>query len=376
MLASGSIVIAAIVPEPPALWLAAALTLAGTATALFRRRAPLVAFAAANALFLASVVTDTFAESLLPLFLGYAVGVYRPARVAWVAFAGGAAAASLAAALGAARAQVAAEPATGWSGEFTADWTTFTISSIVPLLVATLIGTNVGARKRYVAALVDRAAQLARERDAQAEIAGARERERIAREMHDIIAHSLSVMVALAEGAHAAAPERPEQARDAIGRVAETGRRTLGEVRRLLGGVRADGSAPTAPQPGVADLPALVAEFARAGLPVRLTTTGPASADAAVGLSVYRVVQESLTNALRHARGAREVAAAVEWGDDTVEIRVEDDAPASAATTGSGRGILGMRERAALYGGDVEAGPRPTGGWRVRVRMRFERGAG
>ena len=194
--------------------------------------------------------------------------------------------------------------------------------------------------------------------------------------MHDVIAHSLSVMIALSEGAHAAAPSRPDEARIAMGRAAETGRRTLAEVRRLLGSVRADPADPpadSAPQPGVGQLMALSEEFARAGLPVRLDLEGSPAEDAALGLTVYRILQESLTNALRHATGATEVRARVRWTADAVRITVEDDAPRrlGVGDTGAdvGRGLLGIRERAALYGGDAQAGPRDDIGWRVSVRL-------
>lgn len=351
-------------------WLVVGLGVAGTVTLLFRRRVPFIAFAAANVLALISTMVGTSVETLLPLITIYTIGVYRSTGEAWIAFGAGSAFALLGAVPGAMR--TLALPAFGEvSRTFLSEWTTTAIGSVLMLLVATLVGTNVGGRKRYVAALVDRAAQLARERDAQAEIASAQERERIAREMHDVIAHSLSVMIALAEGAAASAQSQPERSRDAIGRVAETGRRTLGEVRRLLGTVRAEASAvpaAMAPQPGVDDLGGLVAEFVRAGLPVHLTTTGVPSADAALGLTVYRIVQESLTNSLRHARGATDVTVAMHWRPDAVEIAVVDDGNGAEPGDG-GRGLVGIRERAALYGGTATAGPAPGGGWRVDVRL-------
>ena len=362
-------------PALPALWLVIGLGIIGAVVVLFRRRRPVLMFAAANVLALVSSAAGTSVEALLPLITVYAVGVYRSTRAAWVCFGAGAAASALFSLTTTIRIWVGPpilEPAQAPnSGDFVVDWLNNTVATIVVLLVATLIGTNVGGRKRYVAALLDRAAQLVRERDQQAEIAGARERERIAREMHDVIAHSLSVMIALSEGAAAASRERPEQARDAIARVAETGRRTLTEVRRLLGAVRADASAGTdlAPQPGAARLPELVEEFRRAGLPVQLTLQGAIGDDAALGLTVYRIVQESLTNALRHARGATRVEARVVRRADHLEIVVEDDAPVPSSPAEPGRGILGIRERAALWDGEVEAGEQESGGWRVSVRL-------
>jgi signal transduction histidine kinase len=264
------------------------------------------------------------------------------------------------------------------SGDFVGDRVNIALALLALLLITTLIGTNVGSRRRYIAALVDRAERLERERDQQAEIAAAGERERIAREMHDVIAHSLSVMIALSEGAHATSSVDPERSRDAIARVAETGRRTLSEVRRLLGSVRAVGTIAdttprergvAAPAPGARELAPLAEEFRRAGLPVGLTLTGEAPPDPALGLTVYRIVQESLTNALRHAAGATCVAARVAWHPDRVEIDVADDGDAGARPGEAlpGRGIVGIRERAGLYGGSVSAGPRAGDGWRVSV---------
>lgn len=350
---------------PPA-WLLVLLGAAGTVVVLLRRRFPWRAFAAAVALMLVSFPIDSPLQPAALLITVYALGVYRSSRAAWLGFAIGSAAGMVDALL--------KTLSDGWrdeSIEVGGDlvlWLNIAVPFTVLLLVATLLGTNVGGRKRYVAAILDRAAQLGRERDQQAEIASARERERIAREMHDVIAHSLSVMIALAEGA-AATPDQAHS-RDAIGAVAETGRRTLGEVRRLLGTVRADGPADVrAPQPRADDLPELVAEFARAGLPVRLTVSGAPRADAALGLTVYRIVQESLTNALRHARDVTRVDVEVEWRADAVSILVEDDGAQTAPAEG-GRGLLGMRERAALYGGTAEIGPREPRGWRVRVLLR------
>ncbi|WP_166404894.1 sensor histidine kinase [Labedella endophytica] len=365
----------------PPLWVIGTLALVGAASLLVRRTRPLLAFAASGALLLVSGFVGTFSESLLPLLAVYAVAVYRSSRAAWACFGLGAVAsvghgALVGFGIGVGPWVAAAVSPEGVETNAIVTWANNAVPAVVLLLVATLIGTNVGGRVRYVAALLDRAAQLERERDQQATIAGAQERERIAREMHDVIAHSLSVMIALSEGAHASVPNRPDEARVAMGRAAETGRRTLTEVRRLLGSVRAapdDASTESAPQPGVGQLMALSEEFARAGLPVRLDLSGTPAEDTALGLTVYRIVQESLTNALRHATGAREVRARVSWSVDSAEIVVEDDAPHRSGDGDAGgdvgRGLLGIRERAALYGGEAEAGPRDGTGWRVSVRL-------
>jgi signal transduction histidine kinase len=211
--------------------------------------------------------------------------------------------------------------------------------------------------------------------------------------MHDVIAHSLTVMIAVSDGARLAADENPQQAKEAIGRVAETGRRTLSEVRRLLGTVRDGESASTvepalagareaqpqhAPQPDAGRLPALVQEFADAGLPVRMTLSGRPPADAALGLTVYRIVQESLTNSLRHATDLQSVEVHVDWLADEVGIVVQDTSaspPASVITETVGRGLLGMQERAALYNGMIEAGPQDLG-WRVAARLHWDSSEG
>jgi len=376
LIAAAFAIVAAVAPDLPPLWAFIVLGMAGTVVVLFRRRSPVLMFALSNVLFLVGSAAGTAAEGLLPLFTVYAVSVYRSTRAAWICFGAGAGVAIIAALFQTLRPPWPLGADSGASQGFLLDWGNAAIASIVVLLIATLIGTNVGSRQRYVAALLERAAQLARERDAQAEIASALDRERIARERHDVIAHSLSVMIALSEGARASVPEHPHRAQDAIGRVAETGRRTLGEVRRLLGTVRgtADGRAvDRAPQPGIDEVPALVAEFARAGLPVTYSTSGLPTRDPALELTLYRLVQESLTNALRHAPQATVVTVTITWAADVVEVVVDNDGRDEPAPAGdAGRGILGMRERVALYGGHLDAGPRPSTGWRVRASLPLE----
>jgi signal transduction histidine kinase len=372
-------VISAIPPLRTPWWFSALLIVAGCALLLVRR-SPLGAFVGALALLLVSVAGGTGAEAIVAVITLYRVGVHHSAVVAWLCFAGAAVGGGIGAALLVARArggfrlwEPTQPPIT--SDPFS-DWLNAALLIVVPLLIAALFGANAGQRRRYVAALIDRASQLARERDQQAEIAAAGERERISREMHDVIAHSLSVIIALTEGANAAAPDQPEQARDAVSRAAETGRRTLNEVRRLLGPVHGDERdqpAGHAPQPNESDLPELAEEFRRAGLPVRLSTTGAPPNDPVLGLTVYRIVQESLTNALRHARGVRDVGVTVTWAQGEVTVLTEDSALASVVSMNPGRGILGMKERVALYEGEVEAGPRENGGWRVFARLQWEK---
>lgn len=233
--------------------------------------------------------------------------------------------------------------------------------------IAALIGISVRGRRRYVEALIERARDAERERDQQARLAVAGERARIAREMHDVVSHGLTVMVTLAEGAAAQTHHDPERAADIMRRVADTGRDSLGEMRKLLGVLRdPDDAADRSPQPTAGDLPALVASFRDAGMPARLTTSGAAITDQTLALAVHRIVQEGLTNAMRHASDARRVDAVVRHEASVVEVEIVDDGSGARGTTsGAGRGLVGMRERAALFGGDVVAGPREPRGWRV-----------
>lgn len=360
------------------LWTLIPLALGALATILLPAR-PTTTFAAVLALAALTLSLGSGAEALLALVALYRAGVTQSARRAWAAFGIAAAVGVVAGLIFAFRIRLG-PPFLGLAPraafeQWPTDWANATVLLLTAALIMTLLGINVGHRRRLISMLVERAEQMRRERDQQASIAGALERERIAREMHDVIAHSLSVMIALADGAEAAATRRPEESRRAIGRVAETGRRTLGEVRRLLGTVRDGEDTPQSPQPaslGLENLPALVDEFRSVGLPVRLEQRGTLEAEAVVGLTVYRIVQESLTNVLRHAREVREVLVRLLLAGDEVTIMVEDvSAPAPPATS-PGRGLVGIRERAAFYDGHVHAGPRAGGGWRVVVRLPVE----
>jgi signal transduction histidine kinase len=230
----------------------------------------------------------------------------------------------------------------------------------------------------YLEFVVERAARLEYERDQQARLAAIAERNRIAREMHDIVAHSLSVLVALSDGAALTNPTNAGEATEAMRQASTVGRQALAEMRRLLGILRDDApaDAPLEPQPGLGELDVLLDQVRAVGLAADLTTAGeprplPATEDAAA----YRIVQESLTNALKHARGATRVAVAVEWDRDMLRVDVRDDGrsqPEGAARPG--HGLLGMSERVALFGGDVQAGPMPGRGWRVTARLPLPEG--
>lgn len=311
----------------------------------------------------------------LMLFALYGLGVYRSTKSAWIGFAGSVAVSTAASYLAPWVAKLSAIPSadTGFSSTAAAS------QYAVLLLVATLIGVTVGNRRRYLVALIARAHDLARERDQQAQLAAVAERARIARELHDIVSHGLTVMVTLAEGSAATVARDPDRAAEVMRSVAETGRDALGEMRRMLGVLAGPDAEPAelAPQPGLDALPELVEGFRETGLPVTLTTVGAPVDDAASGLAVYRIVQEGLTNALRHGERAHRVEVRVEHQGDRVEITIDDDAPHAGAgdvprssTRGAGRGLAGLRERAALYGGTLEAGPRAGRGWRLHAVLR------
>ncbi len=238
--------------------------------------------------------------------------------------------------------------------------------SVVPILgVAWLIGQVSRANAQRTAGLRERAERLERERHIEARAAVAEERARIAREMHDVVAHSLSVMVVQAEAAEAMLDADPERARRPIAAVQDTGRQALGELRRMLGALRerADEDPALAPQPGLAGLDDLVRHVRDAGLPVTVTVRGePRPLPPGVDLSAYRIVQEGLTNALKHAGPAR-ATVGLEYGPRDLRIEVADDGRGhDPSSNGGGHGLLGMRERVALYGGELVAGPREAPG--------------
>jgi len=260
------------------------------------------------------------------------------------------------------------------------------VATALAVLAVWMLGDSAGTRRAYLRGVEERAARLERERDAQARAAVAEERSRIAREMHDVVAHRVGVIIAQADGASAAFAARPDEARQALDVISETGRAALGELRRLLGVLRDDeaGAAAVAPQPGLGDIDRLVDDVRRSGLPVRLEMAGSgAGVDGAEGLAAYRVVQEGLTNVIRHAGSHVPTTVRVAVNADAVRVAVVNErgngVGAAAAGVngdsagGAGHGLVGMRERVALFGGWVEAGP-VGGGWRVEAVI--PRGAG
>jgi signal transduction histidine kinase len=247
---------------------------------------------------------------------------------------------------------------------------------VVPLAgFAWLVGFAFHERTRRTIELEERAERLERERETEARTAVAEERARIAREMHDVVAHSLSVMVVQAEAAEAMIDADPERARRPLRAVQETGRGALAELRRMLGVLRemAEEGPALAPQPGLAGLDALVEQVRAAGLPVTVRIEGePRPLPPGIDLSAYRIVQEGLTNALKHAGPAR-AEVLVAYGGDELALRVSDDGRGhDPDADGAGHGLVGMRERVALYGGTLEAGPAPGGGFALSARLPLE----
>jgi signal transduction histidine kinase len=218
-----------------------------------------------------------------------------------------------------------------------------------------------------------RAMLAEREREAAARIAVAEERARIARELHDIVAHAVSVMVLQVGAVRHKLPEALEEDRDALGRVEGAGRTALAEMRRLLGAMRRNGDGvELMPQPGLDRLESLVDAVARAGLPVRLHVDGdPVALPRAIDLSSYRIVQEGLTNALKHAH-ATQADVTVRYEPNRVELEVRDDGVGAATSDGLGHGLVGIRERVKIYGGEMTAGPAPAGGFVLTARLPVE----
>jgi signal transduction histidine kinase len=250
------------------------------------------------------------------------------------------------------------------------------VGSMGILAAAWLLGHFAHNYRAYAAGLEERTAELERAREELARRAVTEERLRLARELHDVVAHAMSVIaVQSGVGAHVA-DSRPGEVGKALAAIETTSRAALTELRRLLGVLRQDGDpqASLAPVPGLANLDVLLAEMAEAGLAVRLRVEGaPAPLPAGVDLSAYRIVQEALTNVVKHAGPAR-ARVVVGYRDQDVTVEVTDDGrgavnSASDGRVGTGHGLIGMRERVQVFGGDLQTGPRPGGGFRVAARL-------
>ncbi len=242
----------------------------------------------------------------------------------------------------------------------------------IPLLfvVAWFAGFGLRERAAQAEAAEERATHAERERESAARIAVAEERARIARELHDVVAHAVSVMVLQVGAVRHRLPEALEEDREALTGVEQAGRTALTEMRRLLGAMRSDGDGlELAPQPGLDSLEALLQSVGRAGLPVRLHVDGDATPlPRAIDLSAYRIVQEGLTNVLKHAH-ASQADVTIRYAPDELRIEVRDDGVGGSTGNGLGHGLVGIRERVKIYGGEMSAGPAPEGGFVLSTRL-------
>lgn len=350
--------VVATVPESVTIVLAVistVLAVAGCAALLWRRRAPLVPFVIAFALELAFLSGTRPGGSPIVLVACYSLAVYRSSRAAWVGLA-----------IGAGAVTAAALSLMGLGVITLQGGVDGILNAVVLGLIGTLIGVNIGERKRYLTAIIDRSRQLLIERDQQAQLAASAERARIAREMHDIVSHSLTVIVALSEGAAATAD--PEQARRAASTAAETARGALTEMRSMLGVLRDEGSpAPLAPMEPTPPRDTVTAAQ-RAGYPVTLAVSGSAEVAPGVAHAIGRIVQEGMTNAMRHAPTATAIAVRLAYTATTVTIEIINDG-VRGVTGNDGFGLRGLAERAAHVNGDLRSAPDGTGRWVLHAEL-------
>jgi signal transduction histidine kinase len=237
------------------------------------------------------------------------------------------------------------------------------------LVVAWAIGWGMQSRRAYLGELTARARDLERERDQQAALAAAAERARLTRELHDVVAHGLAVIVMQAQGGAAAFAKRPADTLAALDTIVATGRAALADIRHVLS---ASGQIddPARPVPGLAQLPRLIDQVRQAGTPVKLHIDGsPRPLPTGVDVSSYRIIQEALTNTMKHAGPGACAQVVVSYRGDELGLEASDNGTGEPASGGTGNGLRGMRERAALLGGEVTAGPRPDGGYLVRARI-------
>ena len=338
-----------------------------------RRPYPITSAVAVNAL---ALLHFTVGNSLLPVDLLIYLSVYSTTVHAprW------ARRVSLGSAL-LGSALVATSLATNWAGgrlDMLLSSTFAFVGLAAPAVICWALGLLRLSTRQRRESLADRAARLERERDQQAVIAVAAERARIAREMHDVVAHSLSIVVAQADGGRYIAAQDPEAAGRVLETISTTGRGALRDMRRILGVLRDGDSSPTAPQPDAADVATLVEQVRASGVPVELVRSGaPQELPTGMGLAVYRICQEALTNVMKHAGPVQRLHVRVDvaFHPGWLVVQIDDDGRGAGAGAGgeaelgdgAGHGLIGMRERVALYGGTLTAGPRPGGGYRVNA---------
>ena len=272
-----------------------------------------------------------------------------------------------------------------WHNSIDTRWT-WLIQAVfltIPFALAWVIGDSLRTRRAYYAQLEERAERLQREREAQSKAAVAAERARIARELHDVVAHNVSVMVVQADGAAYVLDSSPEQAKQALGTISQTGRLALAEMRRLLGLLREsdDSGGEYVPQPGVDQLGDLIEQVRGAGLPVDFAIDGsPRQMSSGAELTAYRIVQEALTNARKHGGPSARATVHLTYGESELQILIEDDGRGSqhelyegGGVDGLGQGLIGMRERIVVVGGTLDTGPRPGGGFRISAALPLKR---
>jgi signal transduction histidine kinase len=329
----------------------------------WRRRAPLAAFCAVLAAFVAEWAAGVFLRADVALLVAiYSLVLHgRLRRLLWAV-----PGLSVAVVLVVVR----------LSGVVAVWDVLFFVASVGTAAVA--LGFAIRIRRAQLAALRERAVQLEIERDHRSRLAAATERARVAREMHDILGHSLSVIITLADGGGYAAEAEPERSKEAMRLIGDTGRASLAELRAMLGVLREQSDGPDlSPQPGVADLDLLCGQIRAAGPELEYQSAG-ALDDLHLGvqLAAYRIVQEALTNALKHAGPHTRIHLALRVEGARLRITVRDTGPPDGdrplPSAGEGHGVVGMRERAALYAGMVTAGPAAGGGWTVTADLALE----
>ncbi len=331
----------------------------------WRRRAPVPAAAVVVAAGLLELLIspEFLVANVAALLAVYALAAYGPRWAAQAGLAAGLAGALLAA-------------LRYWNYGLASSLVPSAAAIAVSVVAAWALGNLRRARLEQLAALEERAQLLELERDQEMRLAATTERARIARELHDVVAHSLSVVIAQADGGRYAGKADPEAATGALEAIAATGRQALTDMRSLLGVLREGGGEEYAPQPDVASIPALVEDVRSSGLDVDLIMEGePQPMPAGPQLAAYRIVQESLTNVLKHAGPASRAWVRLQWRPDALELSVLDDGRGASAamvsSDGNGQGLRGMTERAQLHRGRLEAGPRHGGGFGVHAALPY-----
>ncbi|MFI1031368.1 sensor histidine kinase [Streptomyces sp. NPDC020951] len=338
-----------------------AVTLAFVVPLLWREQRPVLVFALTTAVSVVALPFGAFSGA----DAARAVALYNVGRRGTPR--------QLVVALGITLAQLVAWAAVYWPGGQLEQATRPEVVTVLAMAAVTAFA-GLGLAGRLVNVVI---IGLEKERDQQARLAAAQERARVSREMHDILGHTLAVIVGLADGAAALAPQCPERGAETLGIIADSGRDALGELRRLLAVIGDEDTpregAPLAPQPGLSDLDSLLERFRAAGPTASLYTEGDLNGlGQGLQLAVYRIVQEALTNTLKHAAPDTSVTVTLTAAPDAVSVAVEDTGPSRADGAGgrsSGKGLVGMRERAALYQGAVTCGPNSRGGWTVHARL-------